>query len=342
LLYGKPNVDPLTLLLTYGSLSYSNWRMEAEGIASAGAVAPRNLGSIAFVQDEAERSAATALISDFSKLIVDTSRRAGDLLAANPAFNKTVLRAVERRNLVSVAYLSNGGVSVRIGVALAESGILGAAADLLAPEARLRFGSTPKCFGFDAGTNYTSLVIDARGVDARSAFFPAIYDRNGNLLYGLAYADSSAVKNNGLVRYLWSIEPIHERTERLREAEFIRSDMKSMRSLSDLERRLGNTHHSRDILEIVRKANRERDATERRRFGMIEQAIDRLLREYRNDMERFLRIGTNPYYAVAAAVRGNNACDIVLGEADASVIAGNKGLAGMLRDCRAVIILRPE
>ncbi|HEV8539641.1 MAG TPA: hypothetical protein VGQ60_00625, partial [Nitrospiraceae bacterium] len=53
--------------------------------------------------------------------------------------------------------------------------------------------------GADEG--YTGLVIDARGLGVKPAFFPAVMDDKGDVLYGPETVDRATVEQNGMVQY---------------------------------------------------------------------------------------------------------------------------------------------
>ncbi|WP_241210627.1 hypothetical protein [Brachyspira hampsonii] len=54
---------------------------------------------------------------------------------------------------------------------------------------------------FDAGTDYDSLVIDARNIGFVPSLFPTVYDEDGNEIYSLAYINKSIASTNGYITY---------------------------------------------------------------------------------------------------------------------------------------------
>jgi hypothetical protein len=64
-------------------------------------------------------------------------------------------------------------------------------------------GITPKELGPEAqgDQGYTGLVIDARGLGVKPAFFPSVVDEQGAVLYGPETVDRATVERNGMVQY---------------------------------------------------------------------------------------------------------------------------------------------
>ena len=70
---------------------------------------------------------------------------------------------------------------------------------ILAVLAVLVLGSV--CFA-----EYTGLIIDAQGLGVRPGMSPKIIDDNGNVVYGVVYADSETIATKGIIKYADNLE----------------------------------------------------------------------------------------------------------------------------------------
>ncbi|MEK6796471.1 MAG: hypothetical protein AABZ39_16960 [Spirochaetota bacterium] len=349
LLGSAPAHRTLTRILSRGEIVFSEYTMYAEGKAQAKVDGPLQAVRIR-TQRTAEETAAANLLASASGIIVSADTTVGDL-AASSEVNRRILRSLSRYSLVSVNFLTNEAVSVRLSVPLlGADNLIAITRESTLNDALARTGTvTPKTYQ-EAGTNFTSLIIDAHDVNAECALLPAIYDTAGTLIYGIAYADGASVSRHGLVSYLSSSGIDNDYIsdmEKLRELHALARALKPIlleRDLRKKERALEVFDASAEKTRWAKSVAESIDRTMHMRTSVNNKAttIDEAIRRATKDIEKRLkgtRFGYAPFFVTAWRVRGAKKCDLVIAPDDGRIVLGNRTLLAAMKECRVAIIV---
>lgn len=349
LLMGSPAAhSPLMRSLSRGEIVFSNYTVYAEGTALPTA-GPRMAVRVQ-TQRAAEETAAANLIASASGIIVSADTTVADLAAVS-AFHRGLLASFAKYALVSVRFHTNESVTVRLSVPLlGKDNLIARARESLLLDAQARSGVIPPIVQAEAGTNFTSLIIDARDVNPEPALFPAVYDDTGMLLYGVAFADGAAVIKHGLVSYISASGMDHDHVrevERLRELHalsralrpvLLERDMrKKERGLESFAAGSAKQRWAKDVAQSIDRTMQLRTSVNNKVLA-IDESIKREVSASEKKLKNS-RWGYAPYYAVAWRIRGAKRCDIVIAPDDGRVILGNRSLASAMKDCRVGIII---
>jgi hypothetical protein len=133
-------------------------------------------------------------------------------MVANDAVNTSIqgelnsIRAVDRPK-----YFSDGSVQVKLEASLRQV----IPTELYAGAPRELGAPPPAGSSVSTGTNYTGLVVDARGLGVSPAMSPKVYDPDGREVYGSAFVSREFAVSQGVVGYVKSVEAAQQ-TDRVK------------------------------------------------------------------------------------------------------------------------------
>ncbi len=132
----------------------------------------------------------------------------GEVLGKNVEMLAEFENLAKRAAVIETAFLSTGSVEIKL-----ELPMTGEFSSLVLPEAVTRLkeiGSSRLSTGADELSNHTGLVVDARGVAVEPALCFQILDKDGQEVYGPAYASRENAVAAGMCQYVRGIENVGE------------------------------------------------------------------------------------------------------------------------------------
>jgi len=187
-----------------GAVNWSGGYIEALGI---GAPADKSIGK-ASARPMALRAAKVDAYRNLLEITkgvrVDSTTTIRDFTVESDVINTQVDGMVKGAVVVNQEYMSDGTVEVRVRMPLygnLSQVIIPASIekrkDVKPPEAPAAPAAAPA----GPAVAYTGLVIDARGIQARPAMSPRIFDESGNEVYGSANVDREYAVQQGMSGY---------------------------------------------------------------------------------------------------------------------------------------------
>jgi len=187
-----------------GAVNWSGGYIEALGI---GAPADKSIGK-ASARPMALRAAKVDAYRNLLEITkgvrVDSTTTIRDFTVESDVINTQVDGMVKGAVVVNQEYMSDGTVEVRVRMPLygnLSQVIIPASIekrkDLKPPEAPAAPAAAPA----GPAVAYTGLVVDARGIQARPAMSPRIFDESGNEVYGSANVDREYAVQQGMSGY---------------------------------------------------------------------------------------------------------------------------------------------
>jgi hypothetical protein len=192
-----------------GSVNWSAGYIEAVGI---GAPSDKSIGK-ANARPMALRAATVVaqrnLLEITKGIQIDSATTIRDFMVESDVINTQVSGMVKGAQVVKTDYMSDGTVEVRLRMplygnlaqiimplAMAKSPVAPAPS---APEAPAQAVTAPAAPV--AAVAYTGMVVDARGIQARPAMSPKVFDEDGKEVYGSANVDREYAVQQGMSGY---------------------------------------------------------------------------------------------------------------------------------------------
>ncbi len=189
-----------------GSINWTGGYIEAVGI---GAPAEKSIGK-ASARPMALRAAKIDALRNLLEITkgvqVDSTTTVKDFTVESDIINTQVSGLVQGAQVVDQQYMSDGTVEVRLRMPL-----YGDLARIIVPasiekrkeikEQEKPAAPAPPVAAPPAPVVYTGMVVDARGIQARPAMSPRIFDEDGKEIYGSANVDREFAVQQGMSGY---------------------------------------------------------------------------------------------------------------------------------------------
>ena len=177
-----------------------DWVNQELNITGTGYIIPGERGNKIQWQHEAAQRAKADLIRNYILamylLRLDAYLFASDLLKLEPERNDPVYNYISNEKKLAVQYTDN---TVVLRTYLPFYGMNGLANLLI--DAGADTGNFPVHEGYVFSTNFTGVVIDARGLGREPAFAPRIFDEDHREVYSIALMAEESFKRWGAVQY---------------------------------------------------------------------------------------------------------------------------------------------
>lgn len=187
-----------------GSVNWSGGYIEALGI---GAPADKSMGKPSarpMALRAAKVDAYRNLLEITKGVRVDSTTTIKDFTVESDVINTQVEGMVKGAVVVNQEYMSDGTVEVRVRMPLhgnLSQVILPASIEKRKDLKPAEAPAAPPAAPAGPPVAYTGLVIDARGIQARPAMSPRIFDEGGNEVYGSANVDREFAVQQGMSGY---------------------------------------------------------------------------------------------------------------------------------------------
>ncbi|MDY7001790.1 MAG: hypothetical protein SVS15_08420 [Thermodesulfobacteriota bacterium] len=196
-----------------GGVDWQSGRVTAKGIGAP----PANAVNMAQARAMAVRAATVVARRNLLEIIkgvqIDSQTTVRNYMVENDVVVNRVRGFLQNSQILDTAYMSDGSVEVTVGI-----GLRGGFADVVLPQS-MPFKPAPPMAPAPttpempappapdmpapeaAGTAYTGLLVDARGLSARPAMSPKILDENGMEVYGSASVSREYAIQQGMAGY---------------------------------------------------------------------------------------------------------------------------------------------
>ena len=196
-------ISLLAPVLLFGEYDYRyavDWEKSKLTVTGYSEILPQETGNYIDWQYRAVLDAGDKLWENFFRSLkdirIDAFRRSSDILSANFEINKQIYNFLSNNKKNKLIYLSN---AVKVVKTFDFYGKNGFATYFVIPGSDR--GNFPDYREYVFSTDFSGLVIDARGLGKVPAVAPRIFDEDHNLVYGADFVDSEDFKRWGLVQY---------------------------------------------------------------------------------------------------------------------------------------------
>ncbi len=191
---------PLKVFAEYDYIYKIDWVQSKIDVCGYGQLKREDTGNYIDWQYRAVLKAKDNLWENFFKTLkkirVDAFHYASDILSVNPDINKSLYNYLSNYKKKKLIYLDDGVKIIQNYKFFGNTGFIKyfviTGSDI---------GNFPRYSDYVFSTNFTGLVIDARGLGKVPAIAPKIYDEDHNLVYGIDYVKSESFEKWGLVQY---------------------------------------------------------------------------------------------------------------------------------------------
>jgi len=191
-----------------GNINWSAGYIEAVGIGALPDNLIRKINARPIALREAKADALRNLLEITKGVQVDSANAIKDITVGSDVVDTQVNDLVKGAEVIYYQYMPDGRAEVKLRIPL-----YGNLAQIIMPLAMAKPPAAPALNeaapapavkmleSLPANAVYTGVVIDARGIQARPAISPRIFDENGKEVYGLARVDLEYMVKNGMSGY---------------------------------------------------------------------------------------------------------------------------------------------
>jgi hypothetical protein len=183
-----------------GNINWSAGYIEAVGIGAPPEKLAGKINARPIALRSAQKDALHNLLEITKGMQVDSATSIKDFTVGSDVVETQVNGLVKGALIVDYQYMPDGRAEVRLRIPL-----YGNLAQTIMPLALAKPPAAPALTEAapapSAPVGYTGMVIDARGIQARPAMSPRIFDEDGKEVYGLANVDREYAEKQGISGY---------------------------------------------------------------------------------------------------------------------------------------------
>jgi hypothetical protein len=184
-----------------GNVNWSTGYIEAVGIGAPPEKLAGKINTRPIALHAAQADALRNLLEITKGVQVDSSTSVKDFTVESDVIDTQVNGLVKGALIVDYQYLPDGTAEFRLRMPL-----YGNLAQIIMPLAMAKPPAAPApavkaSESPSVSVVYTGMVVDARGIQARPAMFPRIFDEDGKEVYGLANVDREYAEKQGISGY---------------------------------------------------------------------------------------------------------------------------------------------
>jgi len=204
----KVNASDLVDKIGQGSINWSSGYIEAVGIGAPPEKMAGKINARPIALRAAQADALRNLLEIIKSVQVDSATAIKDITVGSDVVDTQVNGLVKGAEVIYYQFMPDGRAEVKLRIPL-----YGNLAQIVMPLAMAKPPAAPALNeaapapavkmleSLPANAVYTGVVIDARGIQARPAISPRIFDENGKEVYGLARVDLEYMVKNGMSGY---------------------------------------------------------------------------------------------------------------------------------------------
>jgi len=204
----KVNASDMVDKIGQGSINWSSGYIEAVGIGAPPEKLAGKINARPIALRAAQIDAVHNLLEITKGMQVDSATAIKDFTVGSDVIDTQVSGLVKGAEVIYYQYMPDGRAEVKLRIPL-----YGNLAQIIMPLAMAKppaaqalneaapAPAVKTLESLPATVVYTGIVIDARGIQARPAISPRIFDENGKEVYGLASVDLEYMAKNGMSGY---------------------------------------------------------------------------------------------------------------------------------------------
>lgn len=179
-----------------GRVDYTTYTIYADATADFLTDTRLHPEALLILQQQAEEETIKTLYDTLGNIPINSEDTIYNIMEDNIPLKEKVVSYMNNSRLVGISYPTRTSVKVIMALDITTNDLM---SDLInniniyKPEPIVTY--------FDTGTDYDSLVIDARNIGFIPSLFPTIYDEDGNEIYNIAYINKKAASANGYIKY---------------------------------------------------------------------------------------------------------------------------------------------
>ena len=179
-----------------GRVDYTTYTIYADATADFITDTRLHPEALLILQQQAEEETVKTLYDTLGNIPIDSDDTIYNIIENNIILKEKVVSSINNARLVGISYPSRTSVKVLMALDMTTNNLM---ADLV--NNINVYKTDPIITYFDTGTDYDSLVIDARNIGFTPSLFPTVYDENGNEIYSIAYINKAIAATNGYITY---------------------------------------------------------------------------------------------------------------------------------------------
>lgn len=179
-----------------GRVDYTTYTIYADATADFVTDTRLHPEALLILQQQAEEETMKTLYDTLGNIPIDSEDNIYSIIEENRFLKEKVVNSINNARLVGISYPTRTSVKVLMALDIITNNLM---SDLI--NNINMYKPEPIVTYFDAGTDYDSLVIDARNIGFVPSLFPTVYDEDGNEIYSLAYINKSIASTNGYITY---------------------------------------------------------------------------------------------------------------------------------------------
>jgi hypothetical protein len=205
----KAGASDLVDKVGQGSINWSAGYIEAVGIGATPEKLASKINARPIALRAAQKDALNNLLEIIKNVQVDSEKLVKDFTAGDNVTDTQINTLMKKSLIDDYQYMPGGKTEVRLRMSL-----YGDFARTIMPLAMAKPPAAPATVASvpaladktssspSAPVSYTGIVIDARGIQARPAMLPKIFDEDGKEVYGLAKVDLEYAVKQGMSGYV--------------------------------------------------------------------------------------------------------------------------------------------
>ena len=152
--------------------------------------------ALLILQQQAEEESIRALYDTLGSVLVNNDYTIYKLMSDNKILMENIMGTLNKARLLGVSYPTRTSVKVLMALDLVTNNLV---SSFLSNVNTYR--TEPIVTYFDTGTDYDSLVIDARNINFNPSLFPTIYNEDGEAIYDVSYINKDVALTNAYITY---------------------------------------------------------------------------------------------------------------------------------------------
>ncbi|WP_295157220.1 hypothetical protein [uncultured Brachyspira sp.] len=179
-----------------GRVDYTTYTIYADATADFLTDTRLHHEALLILQQQAEEETMKTLYDILGNIPIDNEDTIYSIMEENRFLKEKVVTSINNARLVGISYPTRTSVKVLMALDITTNNLL---SDLI--NNINIYKPNPIVTYFDTGTDYDSLVIDARNIGFIPSLFPTVYDEDGNEIYNIAYINKAVASTNGYITY---------------------------------------------------------------------------------------------------------------------------------------------
>lgn len=179
-----------------GRVDYTTYTIYADATADFITDTRLHPEALLILQQQAEEETMKTLYDTLGNIPINSENNIYSVIENNRALKEKVISSINNSRLVGISYPTRTSVKVLMALDIMTNTLI---SDLI--NNINTYKTEPIITYFDTGTDYDSLVIDARNIGFTPSLFPTVYDEDGNEIYSISYINKNAIYTNAYITY---------------------------------------------------------------------------------------------------------------------------------------------